>query len=214
MFEEAADAVIDHLLVKSPSGNMVILSDGDGTANKLFHHLSCFAGGMYSLGGATRRTKRWTEYMDIGRKITDTCYAMYQATFHSLGAEIGMMMGEKITIVQSTVSLRPETIESIFYQYRITNDPKYREWGQKIVVALNTHARVDSGFHGLENERPLDRMESFFVAETLKYLYLLFSDSSVISLKEYVFNTEAHPFSIRGHGRRANPKKWVKIKPS
>lgn len=55
-------------------------------------------------------------------------------------------------------------------------------------------------------------MESFFMAETLKYLFLLFSDDSVVSLDEYVFNTEAHPVSIRGHGLRKDPAKWVPIK--
>jgi mannosyl-oligosaccharide alpha-1,2-mannosidase len=40
-------------------------------------------------------------------------------------------------------------------------------------------------------------MQSYFLAETLKYLYLLFSPSSVIPLDEWVFNTEAHPLRIR-----------------
>lgn len=39
-------------------------------------------------------------------------------------------------------------------------------------------------------------MQSFFLAETLKYFYLLFSPSSVIPLDEWVFNTEAHPLRI------------------
>ncbi|AQK45945.1 Mannosyl-oligosaccharide 12-alpha-mannosidase MNS1 [Zea mays] len=39
-------------------------------------------------------------------------------------------------------------------------------------------------------------MQSFFLAETLKYLYLLFSPPSVISFDEWVFNTEAHPLRI------------------
>jgi len=39
-------------------------------------------------------------------------------------------------------------------------------------------------------------MQSYFLSETLKYLYLLFSPSSVISLDEWVFNTEAHPLRI------------------
>ena len=45
-----------------------------------------------------------------------------------------------------------------------------------------------------------DKMESFFLGETLKYLYLLFSDTSVLPLDRYVFNTEAHPFRIKTHG--------------
>jgi mannosyl-oligosaccharide alpha-1,2-mannosidase len=211
MFEEAADAVIEKLLVTSPLGTHTILSDGVGDSNKNFHHLSCFAGGMFTLGGATRRTKKWTLYLDVGRRVTDTCYAMYQVTPHGLGAEVGSLSDEGINIVQKTVSLRPETIESIFYQYRVTKDPKYREWGANIISSLNKYAKTEAGFHGLEGDKPMDSMESFFIAETLKYLYLLFSDHSVISLKEYVFNTEAHPFSIRGHGMRKDPKKWVGI---
>lgn len=39
----------------------------------------------------------------------------------------------------------------------------------------------------------VDEMESFWLAETLKYFYLLFSTPDVISLDEYVLNTEAHP---------------------
>ena len=37
-------------------------------------------------------------------------------------------------------------------------------------------------------------MESFWLAETLKYFYLLYSEPSLISLDEWVLNTEAHPF--------------------
>jgi len=40
-------------------------------------------------------------------------------------------------------------------------------------------------------------MESFFLAETLKYLYLIFSDDDVLPLDEWVLNTEAHPLKIR-----------------
>lgn len=39
-------------------------------------------------------------------------------------------------------------------------------------------------------------VNSYFFAETLKYLYLIFSDPSIISLDEYVLNTEAHPFKL------------------
>jgi hypothetical protein len=44
-----------------------------------------------------------------------------------------------------------------------------------------------------------DKMESFWLAETLKYFYLLFEDDpDVIPLDQYVFNTEAHPLPIWG----------------
>jgi len=53
-----------------------------------------------------------------------------------------------------------------------------------------------SAVHDVLFEQPqqLDSMESFWVAETLKYFYLLFSTPDVISLDEWVLNTEAHPF--------------------
>jgi len=43
-----------------------------------------------------------------------------------------------------------------------------------------------------------DVQQSFFLAETLKYLYLLFSDDSVLPFDKWVFNTEAHPLPIKG----------------
>lgn len=44
-----------------------------------------------------------------------------------------------------------------------------------------------------------DKMESFWLAETLKYFFLLFSDDpDLVPLDEFVFNTEAHPFPIWG----------------
>ncbi|KAG5912857.1 hypothetical protein E4U53_005121 [Claviceps sorghi] len=48
-----------------------------------------------------------------------------------------------------------------------------------------------------KNSRKLDAMESFWLAETLKYYYLLFSEPDVISLDEWVLNTEAHPFKVK-----------------
>ncbi|CAK4020329.1 glycoside hydrolase family 47 [Lecanosticta acicola] len=96
--------------------------------------------------------------------------------------------------------LRPETIESMFVLYRITGDDKYQDdaWAmfKSIKVATKTtiaHAALKDVTQ-LETERELlDNMESFWTAETLKYFYLIFSDPDVVSLDDYVLNTEAHP---------------------
>jgi mannosyl-oligosaccharide alpha-1,2-mannosidase len=95
--------------------------------------------------------------------------------------------------------LRPETVESLFYLWRLTGNKTYQEWGWNIFQAFEKNSRVESGYVGLKdvNTGAKDnKMQSFFLAETLKYLYLLFSPSSVISLDEWVFNTEAHPLKI------------------
>ncbi|KAJ2126927.1 Mannosyl-oligosaccharide 1 2-alpha-mannosidase mns2 [Coemansia sp. RSA 921] len=99
--------------------------------------------------------------------------------------------------------LRPETVESLFVMYRITGDQKYQEWGWQIFESIEQYARVEHGYAALVNVLQTnmtsnleDSMESFFLAETLKYLYLLFSPPTVLPLDEYVFTTEAHPFRI------------------
>eukprot|EP00897_Mesotaenium_endlicherianum_P007513 jgi/Mesen1/6790/ME000035S06171 len=100
--------------------------------------------------------------------------------------------------------LRPETVESLLYLYRITGNSIYREWGWRIFESFEKYARVASGgYSSLQDVTvvppPLrDRMETFFLGETLKYLYLLFGSPDVLPLDKYVFNTEAHPFPILG----------------
>lgn len=51
----------------------------------------------------------------------------------------------------------------------------------------------------VDNPPKADSMESFWLAETLKYFYLIFSEPDVISLDEYVLNTEAHPLRRPSH---------------
>ncbi|KAI9776346.1 MAG: mannosyl-oligosaccharide alpha-1,2-mannosidase [Geoglossum umbratile] len=95
---------------------------------------------------------------------------------------------------------RPETVESLFMMWRITGDIKYREWGWEIFEAFEAYSRENhgAGFVSLNNVNELppsqrDNMESFWLAETLKYLYLLFSPNDILPLDKVVFNTEAHP---------------------
>lgn len=131
---------------------------------------------------------------------------------------------------------RPETVESLFYMYRITGDETYRHWGWEMFKSFikytavveedpssssddtSSNSDTDSngntgsssftqkgsknsyitGFTSLSNANTIppitrDNMESFWLAETLKYFYLLFSDREFIPLEETVLNTEAHP---------------------
>ncbi|GJC77537.1 endoplasmic reticulum mannosyl-oligosaccharide 1,2-alpha-mannosidase [Colletotrichum liriopes] len=95
--------------------------------------------------------------------------------------------------------LRPEAIESVWYMYRITGDPEWQEKGWRMWEAIIKATRTEFGNSAVddvlsEEPQPVDEMESFWVAETLKYFYLLFSTPDVISLDDWVLNTEAHPF--------------------
>ncbi|KAF7232634.1 hypothetical protein EG68_08520 [Paragonimus skrjabini miyazakii] len=108
--------------------------------------------------------------------------------------------------------LRPEFVESTYLLYRATNDPYYLDVGAQIVADMQRYARVPCGFAAIEDVRTMkhvDRFDSFVLAETFKYLYLLFSEPSdlPISLSEYVFTTEAHllPISLSQLRRSESP---------
>ncbi|KAJ3575539.1 hypothetical protein NP233_g1040 [Leucocoprinus birnbaumii] len=97
--------------------------------------------------------------------------------------------------------LRPETIESFFILYKTTGNVKWRERGWEIFQAIQKFAKTRYGYGSISDvgrtpHFPLDDMPSFFLAETLKYLYLLFDDTDIIPLDKWVFNTEAHPLPI------------------
>ena len=95
--------------------------------------------------------------------------------------------------------LRPEAIESVFIMYRITGNTTLQDKAWAMFQAIEKHTRTDIAHAALRDcttdpPEKEDKMESFWTAETLKYFYLIFSEPNVISLDEYVFNTEAHPF--------------------
>ena len=92
--------------------------------------------------------------------------------------------------------LRPEAIESAYYLYRITGDQRYREMGRVMGDSLYRYCGAETGFTALRSvvtKERRDQMESFFLAETLKYAYLLFAPPGALDFDAVVFNTEAHP---------------------
>jgi mannosyl-oligosaccharide alpha-1,2-mannosidase len=78
---------------------------------------------------------------------------------------------------------------------------QYREWGWRTFLNFERYLKVPHGYASLRDvssPRPqhMDRMESFFLAETLKYLYLLQDPKRQVRPDTHIFNTEAHPLSI------------------
>ena len=97
--------------------------------------------------------------------------------------------------------LRPEAIESIFVLYRVTGREKLRDaaWEmfeniERVTATEHCNAAVDDVTVAAGKAARRDSMESFWLAETLKYFYLVLEEQGVLSLDEWVFNTEAHPF--------------------
>lgn len=93
--------------------------------------------------------------------------------------------------------LRPEAIESVFYYYRITGDRTYLDEAWRMWSSIDLACRTPIAFAALADVRnsaviQSDRMESFWLAETLKYFFLIYSEPNDWSLDDWVFNTEAH----------------------
>lgn len=109
--------------------------------------------------------------------------------------------------------LRPELAESTFYLYQATKDPWYLEVGESIVNSLNSYTKVDGGFASIRDVTTMqleDHQHSFFLAETCKYLYLLFDDSFLVD-RNYVFTTEGHPLPVLSSWHDRLPEAYIPI---
>ncbi len=101
-----------------------------------------------------------------------------------------------MSVISGQYALRPEIIESAFYLYTFTTNPKYREMGRKIFHDLKKYCRTEGGYAELKDVRTkekADAMQSYFFAETMKYLYFLLGARQMSDFGGYVFTTEAHP---------------------
>ncbi len=103
--------------------------------------------------------------------------------------------------------LRPEFIESTYHIYRATKDPWYLYVGEMVQRDISRRCWTACGWAGLQNVldgEKSDRMESFFLGETTKYIYLLFDDKHPLNSLDaaFVFSTEGHPLII---AKKTNP---------
>ena len=116
-------------------------------------------------------------------------------------------------VVLEWYPLRPEFIESNYYLYHATKDPMFLEIGRRVMSDLQRYNKVRCGYAGIQDVlsgKLTNRMESFFLSETVKYLYLLFDRDHPLNSEysNFVFSTEAHPMwydedilEHAGHGR-------------
>lgn len=130
--------------------------------------------------------------LDRARRLQESSYKMW-TTF---GIEPEEMDYATFKIVHPGYPLRPEIMESAYYLYFYTKDSRYQEMASTFIGSLVHNCRTESGYASLrsvETREKADSMESFFLAETLKYLYLTFAPRETLDLNKVVFNTEAHP---------------------
>ncbi len=135
--------------------------------------------------------------LDRARRLQESGFRMW--TLH--GIEPEELNYKTMTVTAAGYQLRPEIVESAYYLFHYTKDPRYQEMGARMFDDLVKYCRTDAGYTVLKSvvtKEQGDRMHSFLLAETFKYFYLLFKPDA-IDFDSVVFNTEAHPL------RRANP---------
>jgi hypothetical protein len=138
--------------------------------------------------------------LDRARRLQASSFTMWN--LH--GIEPEAYDYRKRAITAPGYPLRPEIVESTWYLYRLTGDPQYRVMGRKLFEDFVRHCRTEAGYAAIEDVTTMkqaDDMESFVLAETFKYFYLLFAPPETLDLEKVVLNTEAHPL------RRVAPTK-------
>lgn len=202
MYNDAVQGMINYLVAEDGGFTYLKeLSIPQMTGKKRMDHLVCFVPGMLALGSQDQSDPVVAkQHLDLAEKLAETCHAMYERQPTGLAPDV--VQFPDFQVLEPKYRLRPETIESFFYLYRATNNTKYQDWGWKIFEATEKHCRTAHGFSGIadvqqENSPLTNKMETYFLAETLKYHFLLQAPDKMIPLDQFVFNTEGHPFEIR-----------------
>jgi mannosyl-oligosaccharide alpha-1,2-mannosidase len=209
MYDRAMDGVMNELLAVSDPDGLVFVADLTGRAqHRKMDHLVCFLPGLLALGAHTdptgKNSQRARRDLAVAKSLMYTCREMYHRQVSGISPEYVEFPPGKGMTIGSTAPfyiLRPETAESLFILNQLTEDPIYREWAWEIWQSIDKHCKAPHGYGALRHvrhpERGIDdRMESFFTAETMKYLWLAQTPDKPIDLDKYVFNTEAHPTKI------------------
>ncbi|KAL4793330.1 glycoside hydrolase [Aspergillus venezuelensis] len=218
MWDEALAGIQKYLVTSTKRSKLQFITElpqGIGVPlSPKMDHLFCFLPGSIALGATEglageearallTRTPEKEQQMQLARELTKTCWAISSSASQPPGTSSNDRTTCKNDITIKPLDghnlQRPETVESLFLMHRITNDPIYREWGWEILRAFKRHILVPGGegYTSLQDVTKVpppkrDNMESFWLAETLKYLYLLFSPRDFLPLSEVVFSTEAH----------------------
>uniref|UniRef100_A0A0V0J461 alpha-1,2-Mannosidase n=3 Tax=Schistocephalus solidus TaxID=70667 RepID=A0A0V0J461_SCHSO len=208
-YREAIAGVQEKLVRRTSPNKLTFVGElHSGRFSPKMDHLVCFLPGTLAYGYLHGMPE---DHLELAKRLLRTCVATYNQSATGLSPEITHFNVAEDSPRDFYVKkgdahciLRPETVESLFYLYRITKDPLYRTWGRQIFEAFQKHTRLPhAGYAPVQDVNALPvshkgKMESFWMAETLKYFYLLFSDQAAakFDLKKWVFNSEAHPFPI------------------
>jgi hypothetical protein len=144
--------------------------------------LDAFFPALLALAGETERARR----------LQASSFKMWNLR----GIEPETIDYKAMRVIDGRYHLRPEIVESAYYLYHYTGDLEYQRMGEKMFDDFVKYCRADAGYAALADvttKQQLDEMESFVLAETFKYFYLLFAPPETLQFDKVIFNTEAHP---------------------
>lgn len=125
----------------------------------------------------------------------------FESTWYWLWNRYGLEPGgynyKTQLVTDAEYDLNPEIIESAYYLYSLTGKQRYREMGATFYRDILRYCRTPIAMSSIKDVRTKEQnneLPTFFFAETMKYFYLLFGGNPSVNIKDYVFNTEAHPF--------------------
>jgi len=172
--------------------------------SRTYDHLLCFLPAMLSLGASTKYpvgSKNINDDRDhrLARQLLDGCATIYKSTKTNISPDTGYIDPGRFSTADPSYYLRPEYVESLFVIFRLTKDESLQELAWDVFQSIEKYCKIPSGgYAGLKDVNDpskghIDDMPSYFLAETLKYLLLIFGPDDYVSLDEFVFTTEAHP---------------------
>ncbi|KAJ1890875.1 hypothetical protein LPJ66_007232 [Kickxella alabastrina] len=215
MWQESLKGIKKYIVTRGSDKNMYMGIGDDEGLDSISDTFTCFFPGTLALAA---RLLDDEETMELAHELLLSSYNTFSRMPTHIGPEnfgflpdgdddSDLLLSQRNEIKKYGFYLerpyflmRPEVIESIFYFYRITGDEMYADWIWKIWQGIKAHCEVEGGFAGLRDVRVgrkgglIGKQESFVFAETFKYIYLAFTDPDVISLDDYIFSTEGHPF--------------------
>jgi len=186
VWRESIAAVNAHLPEEKDSLLWYGRSDMDSgeRTSRVITLYDAFMPALLVLSGDTARAERLQHTWDV--------------VWHQHGLEPTAYDYGTRTVRHGAYDLNPEIIESAYYLLHFTGKPLYREMAARYWASIKQHCRTEVAFTSVADVRTMeqkDYMPTFFFAETLKYLYLAFTEGDGrFNLSEHVFNTEAHPF--------------------
>ncbi|KAL4968491.1 glycoside hydrolase family 47 protein [Aspergillus stella-maris] len=190
LWDEAPAGIQKHLATSTKHSRLQFIAELPqgigGPPSPKMDHLVCFSPGSIALANA------------LARELTKTCLAMYAVTDTGLPPEIVWFEADEEDLRPSSES-RPSSQKP----HNITIKPldahnlQRLETVESLFLIKHTLVSDGRGYTSLQDvtKIPLPKrnnMESFWLAETLKYLHLLFSPRGFLPLSEVVFKTDAH----------------------